>query len=514
MYIGEVAAIGSKATAVATGTAGRRRIKGPILRSDGEWPVRQVIWNMWNVRQQTLIERRSDMLTRYVKTKTARLYNHMTGKGQSMVLIYGDRVRVEGPHDEGSATRIPTTFRGRTGYMKQNQLHTGGPPMELYFIDVGQGDSTFIITPGRKKILIDGGVNRRALGFLIWMYRLDDPTNSVDIDLLVLTHADGDHLDGLVPIVTHPQINVQRIVHSGIATFRGGLHERRLGRLDPTRHFLLDWHDAISELAIGELSESFQDWRQAIVDEQCQYGVVDSTTGTIDVGDSEIELEVLGPHYEVLADGSARLPWFDSRGNSDSARDEYSHTINGHSVVLRLNHDDVSILLPGDLNIKGAEYLMDVSEIASRMSSHILKSPHHGSHEFHFPFFEAISPQLTVVSSGDGPDHGHPRANFLAAIGRASRSPKPLLFSTEIAATFVETGDELADEDPTSLEDLDFSLSAHNIVARKIFKQRLPGLINVRTDGHDIYAARRVSTGYWWESYGPMPAAPHPTVIS
>jgi phosphoribosyl 1,2-cyclic phosphodiesterase len=66
----------------------------------------------------------------------------------------------------------------------------------MYSIDVGQGDATFIVTPNRKKILIDGGLNRRALGFLIWRYRLDKPENSVDIDLMVLTHADSDHLKG------------------------------------------------------------------------------------------------------------------------------------------------------------------------------------------------------------------------------------------------------------------------------------------------------------------------------
>ena len=31
--------------------------------------------------------------------------------------------------------------------------------MQLYFIDVGQGDSCLIITPNNKKILIDGGGN-------------------------------------------------------------------------------------------------------------------------------------------------------------------------------------------------------------------------------------------------------------------------------------------------------------------------------------------------------------------
>jgi beta-lactamase superfamily II metal-dependent hydrolase len=40
-------------------------------------------------------------------------------------------------------------------------LHNEEPPkddpvLEIYFIDVGQGDSTFIVTPGRKKILVDG----------------------------------------------------------------------------------------------------------------------------------------------------------------------------------------------------------------------------------------------------------------------------------------------------------------------------------------------------------------------
>jgi len=118
-----------------------------------------------------------------------------------------------------------------------------------------------------------------------------------------------------------------------------------------------------------------------------------------------------------------------------------------------------------------------------------------------------------VISSGDGPDHGHPRANFLAAVGLASRSTEPLLFSTEIAATFIEAGDGLGAADPSTLEDLDFSVSASNIVARKIFKQRLPGIINVRTDGHNLYAARRVNQGYWWEAYGPIAAALHPTVF-
>jgi len=32
-------------------------------------------------------------------------------------------------------------------------------------------------------------------------------------------------------------------------------------------------------------------------------------------------------------------------------------------------------------------------------------------------------------------------------------------------------------------------------------------MINVRSNGKRLYAARRVATGYWWESYGPLDPA-------
>ena len=104
---------------------------------------------------------------------------------------------------------------------------------------------------------------------------------------------------------------------------------------------------------------------------------------------------------------------------------------------------------------------------------------------------------MSVISSGDDPDHGHPRASLLGAVGHASRS-NPLIFATEIAATFVEAG-EVA---PAA------GAAGPDAAARILFKRRLHGMINVRSDGHRLYAARRVNAGYWWESYGPIQAGP------
>jgi competence protein ComEC len=433
------------------------------------------------------------MPTRFITSKTSRLYEAPTGRAWEMVLIFGDEVETSGSPVNG---RIRAEFRDRPGFIKQDQL---GPnaALELYFIDVGQGDSIFVVTPGRKKILIDGGQNRQALGFLVWKYRLDKDVAPIDIDLMVLTHADGDHLGGLVPIITHPKINVHQVVHNGIATFQPGLFHTDLGNLDQTETFLTTRHDSVADLAGLALSESFAAWRQAIVDEGTSYAAVDTTALPPDVGDPEITLEVIGPRLDVL-NGQPVYRWFNNS----------SHTINGHSVLLRLHYDNVVVLFSGDLNTEGSIHLLEDPAIAAKMDAHVFKAPHHGSHDFHAAFLEAIRPQISVISSGDAPDHGHPRAVFVGSVGQASRTKTPLVFSTEIAATFTEAGVAPVVDEDTRLEDLNLAAPDASEKARLLFKKRLHGMINVRTDGQELYAARRVATGYWWESYGPITPAP------
>jgi len=429
------------------------------------------------------------MAKKYVLNRTAYFYEAATGEDRSMVLIYGDEVDVSGNETNG---RLKATFRGRNGFIKAQYLGDQ-PALELYFIDVGQGDSTFIVTPGRKKILIDGGINKRALGFLSWKYRLDQPTNFVDIDVLILTHADADHIAGLIPILKNPQINVKRILHSGIATFRPGILETELGNLAMSDgiEYLTTRQNSLSQFSNQDLSTEFSDWCQAIEAKLApdKYEAVSSTTAPISLGDPLVKLEVLGPVlYSVNAQSGYR--WL-----SDLA-----HTINGNSVVLRLTYNNVHVLLTGDINAKGSKLLLASPGITTRLASHVFKVPHHGSNDFDPDFLAAVRPQISIVSSGDEPDHGHPRANLLGAIGRVGRSNEPLLFSTEIAATFSEINV------PPAPGDTETSGGSTVADQRHVFKQSLHGMINVRSDGSNLFAARRVMAGYWWEAYGPIAA--------
>lgn len=70
------------------------------------------------------------------------------------------------------------------------------PTLKIYFIDVGQGDSTLIITPKGKKILIDGGEGKNEI---LLPYLLDRGINK--IDYIIISHFDSDHCNGLIEIM-------------------------------------------------------------------------------------------------------------------------------------------------------------------------------------------------------------------------------------------------------------------------------------------------------------------------
>ncbi len=427
------------------------------------------------------------MTTKYVKPATAKVSEKADGKTQSMVLIHGDEVAAI---EEASAGMTRIESRGKEGYIKTKALGSKAS-LEIYCIDVGTGDATFIVTPGRKKILIDGGLNKRALGFLAWKYRLDQPdAPTVAIELLVLSHADDDHLKGLIPIVQHPKIEVKRVIHSGIARYAQGAFATELGDLSADEKHLLTRHSGLADLAGAKLSKDFEAWRKAIEGEggAVDYAAVSRATGAIDLGDPSVQLEVLGPNLEQ-AGGQPAYRWF-----ADTA-----HTINGHSVVLRLTHGAARVLLPGDLNEAAEDYLLETPGLAAKFNAHVFKAPHHGSHEYSKAFLEKVKPQISVISAGDDRDHGHPRACFLGAVGQASRSERPLVFATEIAGNFTRLAKEEEPPPPASANP--------DAKRRLLFKRRLHGMINVRSDGASLYAARRVASGYWWEAYGPIPAA-------
>lgn len=73
---------------------------------------------------------------------------------------------------------------------------------EVYFLDVGQGDSEMAILPGRVKVLIDSGPDNKILDELSQILK---PTDRY-IDLIILSHPQLDHFGGLIDVLKRYQI--------------------------------------------------------------------------------------------------------------------------------------------------------------------------------------------------------------------------------------------------------------------------------------------------------------------
>ena len=85
--------------------------------------------------------------------------------------------------------------------------------LKIYFIDVGQGDSTLIVTPNRNTILIDGGGSKEKEVFdvgesTLVPYLLD--RGITKLDYILISHFDSDHVGGILTILE--QLKVKKVI--------------------------------------------------------------------------------------------------------------------------------------------------------------------------------------------------------------------------------------------------------------------------------------------------------------
>ncbi len=88
--------------------------------------------------------------------------------------------------------------------------------VELIFIDVGQGDATLIRTPGNRWSLVDAGPANR--GWDAGLRRVAPVLRRLgvqDLETLVLTHADADHVGGAAAVLR--RFTVHTVVDPGAA---------------------------------------------------------------------------------------------------------------------------------------------------------------------------------------------------------------------------------------------------------------------------------------------------------
>jgi ribonuclease BN (tRNA processing enzyme) len=392
--------------------------------------------------------------------------------------------------------------RRENGCNRPLRLRAVGAPglLEVTFVDVQQGDATFIRTPGGRRVLIDGGEEAFIARLLASVSPGTCAQKPLVLDALVVSHGDAHHFAGLAALAesrdhAEPRkrlhVRVPRVYHNGLVKRPEKLGGRRLRETErfgasvryKGEQFVTELFD--DPRMAPAMNGEFARWKQALGSLLTANGAV---LRRLRAGDHDafdflsgegFEILVLGPLEETVDAKPALRILRDDRGAQSA-----SHTINGHAVILKVRYGNVRMLLGGARDVEGSQRLLDWVENHHppvSLQSEVFKVPHHGSHAYLPTFLEAVAPVVSVVSSGDeGParERAHPRANLLAALGRYSRGDAPLLFSTGLVAGYAYR--HLARAEPRR----DASTRAFHAFERLHF-----GVIRVRTDGERVLVA-------------------------
>jgi len=385
--------------------------------------------------------------------------------GEKVALLWGDYVQVI----ERTGATCKVRARGLTGTIPSNRL-TADALLEIYFVDVGQGDGVLVRTPDGRHIIIDGGLPRsnqltgkNAADFVDWKFFFDYGDPFIRLDALVASHSDADHYGGLWDLVRQDDavgdgeldvlaVGVDAFYHPGLSrweTRAGGAHPHRddLGPSDGAWFLRLlgDRADAEAAVVNGAAEELRGDWCGFIRDllrrnpamQVVRLGV---ERETLQSGGALPRMWTAagGCEVSVLAPVTAR------RNGKPALKDlgDTAQNTNGHSVCLRLDYGHARIVLTGDLNSASMGWLMEsYGDRVSAFACDAVKACHHGSHDVSYRFLEQLKAGATIVSSGDNEGYAHPRPEIVAAsamtghleIDRAKdRLVTPLVYMTEI----------------------------------------------------------------------------------
>ena len=403
--------------------------------------------------------------------------------------------------------------RGAYGWVHKNSLQDNRL-LEINFIDVGQGDGCYVVTPEDEVILVDAGEEDNMYRFLRWRYNLNRNRFTVPIKHLIISHPDQDHYYGFRDIVTSSRFKIDNVYHNGIIERKGN---DTLGA--KKENYLIDiaeTHQQVVDIVQDKALRGRKRYPTLLNNVVKHHP--DATFSMLRKGDEikgyeknkDLYLQILGPVTEKKNRKTA-LRYFNNNGE----------TKNGHSVIVQLKYKNVKVLLGGDTNNVAEAYLSehytgfnpntvdekDRQEMIEKgqevFQTDVLKSCHHGSHKFLDDFLSFFNPVATVISSGDNETHTHPRPETLGAIGKHSRGIRPLIFSTELARSAKEKT-ELKEKDILELATLYKKRKGASVLERKKINSKIDrmkyqiqrniavyGMINVRTDGDKVIIAQK-----------------------
>lgn len=198
-----------------------------------------------------------------------------------------------------SSTKTPSNNEGTTNSLPENQSETNETEAEVdaeettlqsndllkvHFIDVGQGDSILIESPNRHYMLVDGGTRSAGQDVVNYLRGL----GVGQLDYVVATHPDADHIGGLIPVIN--SIPIQNFMDSG-KVHTSATYEEML-TLIQTKNI---------SFTVAQTNED------VLLDEELQITVLNANEHAKDNNDASIVLKVVYDDVSFLLTGDAGI---------------------------------------------------------------------------------------------------------------------------------------------------------------------------------------------------------------
>lgn len=239
---------------------------------------------------------------------------------------------------------------GFLSWQNQTSANYGDGLLTVAFLDVGQGDAIFVETPDGVQMLIDGGPDSAVLRELGKQMAVSDR----DLDVVLATHSDKDHIGGLVDVLE--RYDIENIITTN-------------NQNDTTVV------KVFSERVVNEKANTYL----------ANYG----------------QQLALGASTSVLI--------------LSPAGDVSSWESNTASIVTQLRYGEVEFMLTGDAPTSIEEYLVKTQ--GEILESEVLKLGHHGSRTSSADgFLNMVKPNYAVVSAGKDNTYGHPHSEVVDSL--------------------------------------------------------------------------------------------------
>lgn len=234
----------------------------------------------------------------------------------------------------------------------------------INFLDIGQGDATYLQFADGEDMLVDCAIDGRILEALGRVMAWNDTT----IDYLVVTHPDLDHYGGCEEVLK--RFEVKHVLYNGLRK---------------------------------ENSKMWQSFSTAAHEEGGAYHEV---SGSENLYIASTTIEFLYPDHSIALDSKVPGLTKDTGANDTS-------------IVTKVTHGKTSILLMGDAEVPLEKYL--IGKYGDNLDVDILKLGHHGSDSSSSEeFLKATTPDDAIVSAGVHNKYGHPSLRVLKRLERVS----------------------------------------------------------------------------------------------